>query len=280
MTLVGTSGWIHHFQGGTTRPGALLHNEQILTYPFVVGELACGHLRTREEILGLLAALTEARIAADHEVLHLVESGHLYGRGLGWVHAHLLASAMLGRCGLWTLDRPLQAAATSLRVSVEASWKTVGPLRIQLPALAADRLMTAHPRRGGGTSLDFAAAARIGGRCRGAAKITTEMYHPTAPQKLNLLDRLRAAILSRRQRSPSTRESPVAPPPPDDHGPHPSFRPGLGCRPETGRPSPDAPNARSPGPTLPSRDSLQGRAANCRSSGAGGPRGKASVAGR
>lgn len=116
MILVDTSVWVHHLRTGSARLGALLQDEQVFSHPFVVGELACGNLRNREEILTLLAALPEVRVADHHEVLHLVGSTRLYGRGLGWVDAHLLASALISQCGLWTLDRPLQRAAATLRI--------------------------------------------------------------------------------------------------------------------------------------------------------------------
>jgi hypothetical protein len=116
MTLVDTSVWVQHLRMGSARLAALLRDEQVLSHRFVVGELACGNLRNREEILTLLGALPEARIAEHHEVLHLVESARLYGRGLGWLDAHLLASALITRCALWTLDEPLRRAAAILKI--------------------------------------------------------------------------------------------------------------------------------------------------------------------
>lgn len=117
MILVDTSVWVEHLRAGNASLQALLRDDQVLCHPFVLGELACGNLRRREQILSLLAALPEARLAEHHEVLHLLDTAHLYGRGLGWVDLHLLASAMISGCGLLTLDRPLQRAAVTLRVS-------------------------------------------------------------------------------------------------------------------------------------------------------------------
>lgn len=116
MILVDTSLWVHHLRRGSARLGVLLRDEQVLSHPFVVGELACGNLRNRQEILTLFAALPEARVAEHAEVLRLVESARLYGRGLGWIDAHLLASALISRCVLWTLDEPLQRAAAILHI--------------------------------------------------------------------------------------------------------------------------------------------------------------------
>jgi hypothetical protein len=116
MTLVDTSVWVDHLRAGNPRLQALLRGEQVLIHPFVVGELSCGNLRNRERLLRLLAALPEARQAQHQEVLDLVEKQHLSGLGLGWIDAHLLASALLSRTSLWTLDRQLATTAARLGV--------------------------------------------------------------------------------------------------------------------------------------------------------------------
>lgn len=117
MILVDTSVWIEHLQKGNERLRSLLHDEQVLCHPFVAGELACGSLQNRQEILSMLRVLPKARFAHHEEVLSFLERRHLYGRGLGWVDAHLLASALLTGCALWTFDKPLRRAATALNIS-------------------------------------------------------------------------------------------------------------------------------------------------------------------
>jgi len=117
MILVDTSIWIHHLRKGNERLQGLLGTDHVWCHPFVIGELACGNLNRREEILGLLMALPEVRLAEHHEVLHLIELRRLYGRGLGWVDAHLLTSALLMHCTLWTLDQNLHTAAATLGLS-------------------------------------------------------------------------------------------------------------------------------------------------------------------
>jgi predicted nucleic acid-binding protein len=117
MILIDTSVWIEHLRVGSARLRSLLYNEEVLCHPFIVGELACGTLRNRKEILALLTALPEAPIAEHQEVLHLLEAERLYGRGLGWVDVHLLASALISGCTLWTLDNPLKRTAAALRIS-------------------------------------------------------------------------------------------------------------------------------------------------------------------
>ena len=116
MILVDTSVWIEHLRVGSDRLKTLLFDEQVLCHPFVVGELACGRLRKREEILSMLKALPEAHLLDHEEVLSFVQARRLYGRGIGWVDAHLLASTLLTRCNLWTFDKPLRRAAAALNV--------------------------------------------------------------------------------------------------------------------------------------------------------------------
>ncbi|MBI2371346.1 MAG: PIN domain-containing protein [Deltaproteobacteria bacterium] len=116
MTLVDTSVWVDHLRRGNDQLAGLLTEEQVLSHRFVLGELACGNLRNRSEVLSLVAALPRVPVAEHEEVLHLVDSRRLYGRGLGWVDVHLLASCLLAGCGLWTLDRPLSRAAAALRL--------------------------------------------------------------------------------------------------------------------------------------------------------------------
>jgi len=116
MILVDTSVWVQHLRTGSERLRSLLDDEQVFCHLFVMGELACGTMRERQEVLDLLKALPQARVAEHEEVLQFLEEHHLYGCGLGWVDAHLLASTVLTGCTLWTLDRPLRRAAIALNI--------------------------------------------------------------------------------------------------------------------------------------------------------------------
>jgi predicted nucleic acid-binding protein len=119
--LVDSSVWIDHLRRGNARLAACLQNGEVETHPFVVGELACGNLRLRDKILSLLSCLPEVTQAEHGEVLSLVESKRLAGRGLGWIDAHLLASAMLQRTTLWTLDKRLAEEARRLGFLFDAT---------------------------------------------------------------------------------------------------------------------------------------------------------------
>jgi predicted nucleic acid-binding protein len=114
VILADTSVWIDHFRRGNRPFSDILSAGMILVHPFVSGELACGNLKNRAMILSDLYALPAARVATHVETLHLVDSRRLYGRGLGWIDLHLLASALISNCKLWTLDRRLRAAAENL----------------------------------------------------------------------------------------------------------------------------------------------------------------------
>ena len=115
MTLVDTSVWIDHLRNGNARLVALLEAGQVLTHPFVIGELALGGMRERRTVLGALRDLPCAAVATDDEVLRLIEANSLWGRGIGYVDAHLLAAARLtANTELWTADRRLHGVALRL----------------------------------------------------------------------------------------------------------------------------------------------------------------------
>lgn len=114
MVLADTSVWIQHFRFGEPALADLLSDGLVLMHPFVWGELACGNLRDRTAILSDLRALPPATVASNEEVLQFIEDRRLWGRGLGWIDAHLLASALLSGCRLWALDKALVQAAAKL----------------------------------------------------------------------------------------------------------------------------------------------------------------------
>ena len=111
MVLVDTSVWVKHFRQGKAGLAELLRDASVLTHPFVVGELACGAMHNRAQVIENLVLLPAVAAATHQEVLELIEKRRLWGRGICWVDAHLLASALLSYCPLWTLDNRLNAAA-------------------------------------------------------------------------------------------------------------------------------------------------------------------------
>lgn len=117
MVLVDTSVWVSHLRDGSPKLGQLLNDGDVLCHPFIIGELACGNIRNRREILSLLSALPKADFLDDEGVLLLIEKNNLMGKGLGLIDIHLLASAMLSETALWTLDVKLKHEAHILGIS-------------------------------------------------------------------------------------------------------------------------------------------------------------------
>jgi predicted nucleic acid-binding protein len=118
VILVDSSVWIDHFRRRDADLSGLLRARVVMSHPFVVGELACGHLPKRDAVLATLSRLPCAPVVAHDDVLAFVERHALMGRGIGWVDAHLLASALVaGRVSLWSRDRRLAAAAVERGVA-------------------------------------------------------------------------------------------------------------------------------------------------------------------
>jgi predicted nucleic acid-binding protein len=109
--------WIAHFRHGEPKLVHLLSSGLITMHPWIRGELACGNLKDRTNILSDLQALPFARLASDAEAFALLEEHQLWGRGLGWTDVHLLASALVSSCRLWTLDKRLEHTARDLGVA-------------------------------------------------------------------------------------------------------------------------------------------------------------------
>lgn len=116
MVLVDTSVWVEHLRRGESRLASLLGTAEVLCHPFIVGELACGNLSSRREILGLLAPLPSLRKASDDEVLLFIDRNRMQGKGLGLIDMHLLTSCALAGQPIWTLDRKLGKAAAEVGV--------------------------------------------------------------------------------------------------------------------------------------------------------------------
>ncbi|HXY54603.1 MAG TPA: PIN domain-containing protein [Nitrospirota bacterium] len=116
MMLVDTSVWVEHFRTGTIGLESSLIEGQVICHPFIIGELACGNLKNRLQILSLLVTLPSAQLADHEEVMRFIETNRLMNKGLGYVDIHLLASAVMTSAPIWTLDKKLNKTATSLGI--------------------------------------------------------------------------------------------------------------------------------------------------------------------
>jgi len=114
MVLVDTSVWVDHFRSGNIGLENLLNEGDVACHLFIAGELACGNLSNRAEILSLLRALPLADHAEHEEVMQFIENSKLMGKGLGYVDMHLIASAVLSKVPIWTLDKKLKDVSSKL----------------------------------------------------------------------------------------------------------------------------------------------------------------------
>ena len=116
MVLVDTSVWIDHFRKTNRNLTSLLESDEVAMHPFVLGEIACGNLSNRKEIIALLHALPCIAKAEDDELLLFIERHCLMGRGIGLIDVHILASCCIDSCLLWTRDKRLQVVARELHI--------------------------------------------------------------------------------------------------------------------------------------------------------------------
>ena len=119
MVIVDTSVWVLHLRQGSKALEQLLTDRQVLCHPFIIGEIACGHLKNRNEILSLLQDIPAVQVAEHDEILGFIERRKLFGLGIGFVDVHLLASALLDGVKLWTEDRNLKRITTQLKIDFQ-----------------------------------------------------------------------------------------------------------------------------------------------------------------
>jgi len=124
MVIVDTSIWVTHLRQGNTRLEKLLMDAEVMCHPFIIGELSCGNLKNHHRIISLLQALPLAPTIDRDEFLMFIDRNGLYGKGVGFVDVHLLASARLANVMLWSEDKRLQAAANQLDLAL--NWGTDG----------------------------------------------------------------------------------------------------------------------------------------------------------
>jgi predicted nucleic acid-binding protein len=117
MVLVDTSVWVSHLRDGNVGLENLLNDGGVLCHPFIVGELACGNLKNRHEILAYLQSLPMTILAEDGEVLKFIGNHQLMGKGLGYIDVHLIAAAVLTDVPLWTFDKTLDKITKKIGIN-------------------------------------------------------------------------------------------------------------------------------------------------------------------
>ena len=116
MLIVDTSVWIDHFRNSNSELISALESGIVVMHPHIIGEISLGNIKQRDLVLNLLMDLPVAEVANESEVFDFIENNRLYGIGIGYVDVHLLASACLSNCLLWTLDKSLSSAASKLKI--------------------------------------------------------------------------------------------------------------------------------------------------------------------
>lgn len=115
MILVDSSVWIDHLRSADADLTRYLAADQVLSHPFIIGEIALGNLRQRDIVLGALRGLPTATLASDDEVQILIDRESLHGLGIGYVDVHLLTSVrLMPGSRLWTRDKRLHGVAARL----------------------------------------------------------------------------------------------------------------------------------------------------------------------
>jgi predicted nucleic acid-binding protein len=116
MVIVDTSIWINYFRKGDKHLEKLLLDAEVICHEFIIGELACGNLKNRNEIISLLQSLPHSPTVDHQEFLFFIDKYQLMGRGIGFVDVHLLASAQLAKLPIWTDDNKLRGVSKDLEL--------------------------------------------------------------------------------------------------------------------------------------------------------------------
>jgi predicted nucleic acid-binding protein len=120
VILADTSVWVDHLRNRDPQLETYLSGGQIVMHPFIVAELSLGSLRNRQNTLGNLESLLETKVAALHEVRHMIEAHSLYSKGIGLTDAHLIASCLLTPGTLmWTRDAAMKRIAATLGILID-----------------------------------------------------------------------------------------------------------------------------------------------------------------
>lgn len=122
MVLVDTSVWVRFLAGRAPYAhalGDLLSRGEVSGHELVYGELLMGDPSGRRALLTDFPAMHQAPMVIHAEVVAFVKQRRLHGRGVGWIDAHLLASALVGRVRFWTADVRLAVVARELGIAFD-----------------------------------------------------------------------------------------------------------------------------------------------------------------
>ena len=120
IVLVDTSLWIRFLSNRApfaAELDTLLSRDEVSGHEFVYGELLIGDKGGRKRLLTDYEQMHQAPVVPHSDVVAFVRDRRLYGRGIGWIDAHLLASALVAGARLWTADGPLGTLAHELGIA-------------------------------------------------------------------------------------------------------------------------------------------------------------------
>jgi predicted nucleic acid-binding protein len=120
MILVDTSIWVSHLRHSNSRLQKLLNEGRVVSHPFIIGELACGNISNRTEIISLMQSLPMLDVVEHEELLLFIKRNKMMGTGLGLVDIYLMAAALLAGIPLWTQDKKLRRACSRLNIDYVA----------------------------------------------------------------------------------------------------------------------------------------------------------------
>ena len=121
--LVDTSVWIKHLRESDKNLIQLLEQGLVACHPFIIGELACGGIKNRHEIINLLNDLPSTDILDHYEIMEFIEYRKIMNIDIGYVDVHLLGSALVSETPLWTLDKSLKKIANQLSIEYDVKVK-------------------------------------------------------------------------------------------------------------------------------------------------------------
>jgi predicted nucleic acid-binding protein len=121
--LVDTSVWIKYLREGEESLAQLLERGLVACHPFVIGELACGGIKNRHEIISLLNDLPSTDILGHYDIMEFIEYREIMNKGIGYIDVHLLASALVSETPLWTFDKALKKVANQLSIGYDTKFK-------------------------------------------------------------------------------------------------------------------------------------------------------------
>ena len=114
--LVDTSVWIKHLREGDQNLTQLLEQGSVACHPFIIGEIACGGIKNRNEIINLLNDLPSTEILDHADIMGFIENRKIMNKGIGYIDVYLLGSALVSDTPIWTFDKALRKIAIQLSI--------------------------------------------------------------------------------------------------------------------------------------------------------------------